>query len=95
MKLLKKEYQELINLVEKHKLNEQYEVVKKKGWVYINIVKKSFAFHRKTSSKIINGKFVNKNVYYVNTGNGKQQVEDFVDMLTKFDEWLSKEFKYD
>lgn len=88
MRLLAEEQKEIMKLMDRYDLDGQYELVKRKGWVYVNIKGCSFAFHRKKTTEIVNGKFENKLQYFVRVDNSMQPFEHLSQVIEKLDQWV-------
>ena len=91
MRLKSSEAVEIANLMEKYQQGENYILVKKKGWVFVDLNSKLFGFHRKTSEKLIHGKFLNEDKYYVNSDGTKREVVDFSVVLAKLEQWIQRQ----
>ena len=89
MRLLQGEQAEISKLLEKYNLSDQYQLIKKRGWVHIQIDDKTFAFHRKKSVQLIQGKFEEKIQYYVQSDKPAKPVNGFSEVIEQLSEWLN------
>lgn len=91
MRLLKKEYSKIAEVLEKHGKSNQYLLVKKKGWVLIKIEESTFDFHRKTTSELIDGNFEQRSRYFIRINGPAISVEDFESVLEALSKWIATE----
>ena len=90
MRFLQKEFSDISNLIDRYDLKDQYVLVKRKGWVFVEIHGKSFGFHRKETSNLINGKFEHENKYFIRIDKNEQPAKRFTQVLEQLEEWLGK-----
>jgi hypothetical protein len=90
MRFLQEEFNDISNLIDRYDLNDQYALVKRKGWVFVEIHGKSFGFYRKETSSLINGKLEYKNKYFICIDKNEQLFESFTQVLKQLEKWLGK-----
>jgi len=90
MRFLQKEFNDISNLIDRYDLKDQYVLVKRKGWVFVEIHCNSFGFHRKETSILIDGKLEFENKYFVRIDKNEQPAERFTQVLEQLEEWLGK-----
>ena len=89
MKLLARESNKIKEVLEeKYGLKDSYTLVKKKGWVYIDVKGHKFAFHRKDISTILDGKLVVQNQYYIKLPDKQKPVEGLNQVLVEISKWI-------
>ena len=89
MKLLTRESNEITEVLEnRYGLKNAYTLVKKKGWVHIEMKGHKFAFHRKDISTILDGKLVVQNQYYVKILDKQKPVEGLNQVLVEISKWI-------
>ncbi|GEM_PF-3593487 len=91
MRLLNEEYQEISKMMNDFGL--PFELVKRKGWIHIEVNGKLFAFHRKKKSDLREGKFTDSIHYFIRReGKSEQKVADFQKVMDMLNEWLEGQF---
>jgi hypothetical protein len=90
MRLLPEEQVIISKLLEKYNLSDQYQLVKKRGWVHIQIDDKTFAFHRKKYSQLIQGQFEDQYQYFVRIDMQAKSVNGFSEVLNELAIWLNE-----
>ena len=88
MQLHLAEHRDLMNCLHKAGVASGVRLVKRKGWVFIDIGARSFAFHRKKVTRLANGKFADSNEYYVNHPKVPVKVAGWTQVIEKLEEWL-------
>ena len=88
MKLLPEEYQAIHSLLDQHGYVNDHLLVKKKGWLHIDINGNVFSFHRKDSTEIIEGKFVSHQYYLIRVCEIEKRVAEFKDVKKELEIWL-------
>lgn len=88
MRLLRHEQIAITNLLEKHISSTVYQLIKKKGWVYIQIHQHTFAFHRKKLVEIVGGKFEDRYQYFIKQDGTQRSVTDFDAVLSSLQGWV-------
>ncbi len=89
MRLLRHEQIAITNLLEKHISTTGYQLIKRKGWVYIQIHQHTFAFHRKKSVEIVGGKFEGRFQYFIRQDGTQLSVTDFDAVLSFLQDWVT------
>lgn len=87
MKLLQEEYDQFQELFNKSNLTGEVAFVKLKGWVFLQLGEMSMSFHRKTTSKLVDGKFTAVNKYYTRT-HEELIHNDFSKVLSVVSSWI-------
>ncbi len=90
MKLLPDEYQAIHSLLDQYGHANEHLLVKKKGWLHIEIKGETFAFHRKDSTEIIEGKFINQLYYLIRIAGNQKSVESFNEVIKELEKWLAE-----
>ena len=90
MRLLAEEQIHISKLLDKYNLSDQYQLFKKRGWVYIEISGLSFAFHRKKSVQLIQGHFEDLFQYFVRIDKSAKHVDGFSGILNEFNMCLNE-----
>lgn len=88
MQLHLAEHRDLMKCLHKAGVAAGVRLVKRKGWVFINIQGKSFAFHRKKVTRLENGTFTDSHEYYVNYPQAPVKVEGWQQVVERLEEWL-------
>ena len=88
MRLRTSEANGIAKVMTKYQPGLNYILIKKRGWVIIEIESTSFSFHRITTQKLINGIFKREDQYFVKTGKSKKPVESFRIVLERLEHWL-------
>lgn len=81
MKLLPQEQKSLFELLERLDIRNEFSLIKRKGWLHIESSQKSFAFHRKKESKLIDGNFEDSNRYFVREIDTVKEVNNWEEVL--------------
>ena len=90
MRLLASEHTEITKVLKKYYETEDYSLVKRRGWVYIEIGEKTFAFHRKKTLQLSQGIFEEKIQYFVRMEKDVQPADGFPEVIVKLTQWLKK-----
>lgn len=90
MRLLPGEQAEILKLLDQYDLSDQYILVKRRGWIHIEIYGNMFAFHRKKSAQLIQGKFEDQFHYFVRINTQAKSVNGFSEVLKEFAIWLNE-----
>ena len=69
-------------------LSDQYLLVKRKGWVHIEIKENTFAFHRKESVRLIEGEFLEVFLYFIRSDKPANPVNGFAEVMEQLATWL-------
>ena len=88
MQLHLAEHRDLMNCLEKAGVAADARLVKRKGWVFITVHDKSFAFHRKKVTRLELGRFTDGFEYYVNYPQAPVKVEGWQQVIERLEEWL-------
>lgn len=89
MRLLPKEHEEITKVLDQQYRTDQYLLVKRRGWVYIEIKENTFAFHRKKSAQLNQDNFEDKFQYFVRANKSTKPVENFAEVVEALSEWLT------
>lgn len=89
MRLLPVEHEDIDKLLTEHGLAERVLLVKRKGWLHLEIGGKSFAFHRKQETNLIGGQFCDHYIYYVKAGGETAEFKYWRQVKAKLMEWLA------
>lgn len=90
MQLQTYEHQDILNSLTRAGVASELQLVKRKGWVFIRVKDKSFAFHRKKVTTLENGRFFDSYVYFVNYPQAPVKVEGWEKVIDKLEEWLNQ-----
>lgn len=89
MKLLPEEINEILVLIDQYNFRDKYSLVKRKGWVFIEINGDGFAFHRKKKTTLKEGEFIDSTHYFVRVNKNEYAVDDFNQVLPYLSQWLN------
>ncbi|MEO9474886.1 MAG: hypothetical protein ABJG41_05115 [Cyclobacteriaceae bacterium] len=89
MRLLPVEHEDIDKLLAKYELAEKVQLVKRKGWLFLEIGSESFAFHRKQETNLIGGQFCDHYVYYVKSGGDAEEFKYWREVKAKLAGWLA------
>ena len=94
MRLLSGEQKEISRLMDQLNLSDQSLLVKRKGWVHIEINDCTFAFYRKKSVRLIEDKFIEKIQYFIRLDKlAKKPVKGFSEVMEQLATWLKSSLK--
>lgn len=88
MRFLASENIEITQTLNKYYERDSYVLIKRKGWVHIEIGPNIFAFHRKKSSILKDGKFEDKIQYFVRLKKNEHPVNGFPEVIVELNQWL-------
>ena len=88
MRLLTSEHKAIHAIMKKHGLTDQYLLVKRRGWVIVQVGEKTFSFHRKDLALIEKGNFKKSRQYFVKVEKKKDQVNDFSEVKKALESWM-------
>ena len=89
MRLLASEQKSIHKIMVEHDLSDRYLLVKRRGWVLVQVGESTFAFHRKDIAHIEGGKFRNSRQYFVRIEKEERSVKDFSEVEAELDLWLA------
>lgn len=90
MRFLASENIEITQTLNKYYERDSYVLIKRKGWVHIEIGPNTFAFHRKKTSILNQGKFEDKIQYYVRMKKNVRPVNGFSEVIFELNLWLQQ-----
>lgn len=90
MQLHLKEHEDIFGCLRRRGLESGVQLVKRKGWVFIQLQGKSFAFHRKKVTWLESGRFVDGHEYYVNYPQKPVKVDGWEEVIEKLTAWLNQ-----
>ena len=90
MRLLAHEHQQILELLLVYNQEGNHQLVKRKGWVFVEINGQSYSFHRKKMTTLVDGQFTDQLVYYVKDGGEVEKVESFEEVLESMKQWLAE-----
>lgn len=90
MKFLDDEHRVISRVLNEAQLAESYQLIKSKGWVYIEIGQNSFGFHRDTISELIEGKLVTRNCYQVRHLTDTIECNDLSEVISQLKSWVGR-----
>jgi phage pi2 protein 07 len=80
MRLHSNEHQDIMELLERAGLADTL-LTKKSGWVHIKLGTKTFSFHRKKVTRLVDGKFTDSFEYYIGTPKKPQLVNGWNEVV--------------
>ncbi|MEP4533223.1 MAG: hypothetical protein ABJ004_09055 [Cyclobacteriaceae bacterium] len=89
MQLLPVEHEDIDKLLVEQGLTEKVMLVKRKGWLHLEIGDKNFAFHRKQETNLIGGQFCDHYIYYVKAEGETAEFKYWRQVRARLSEWLA------
>lgn len=93
MRLLSNEHTDIIEILKKEGLEKRASLVKKKGWVHIEIEQQSFMFHRKKVSSLVDGQFQDLFQYFIRKEKGIGELNSWSAVVDSLEIWAKNRFK--
>lgn len=90
MRFLASENIEITQTLSKYYEKDRYVLIKRKGWDHIEIGPNTFAFHRKKTSILKDGKFMDKIQYRVRMKKNVRPVKGFPEVIFELNQWLQQ-----
>lgn len=91
MKLLKREQEDLFQVLRQYGIDQHFHLTKQKGWVIIkhpNDHQGTFAFHRKETSSLEGGRLIVKSNYSIKAKGQIDEISNWPEVIAKFSDWL-------
>jgi len=88
MRLRISESNAIADIMSQYKLSGRYNLVKRRGWVFLELGHQSFQFHRKNTQELIDGKFQEREEYFVKNNHEKISVQRFDQVMNHLEKWI-------